>query len=177
MARKLATKKLVNYTKYKPLTLTDSGNRLALNVIRKHRLWEAFLHHTLKLSLHEVHREAEYLEHLTSDFLADKMDEFLGRPAVDPHGDPIPSASGEMENDSSHILLSEAKAGQEYLVTRLFSTEKEFFEFCSANYISVGTRLKVEKQYMKNKITEIKLKESKILLNEEFGNIIFVKGN
>ena len=132
MARKLAVKKLVNYTKYKPLTLTPSGNQLALNVIRKHRLWESFLYNTLDLSLHEIHREAEQLEHLTSGFLADKIEKYLGYPNTDPHGDPIPALNGERESDSSQILLSEAAAGHIYEISRLFSSEKEFFEFCTS---------------------------------------------
>jgi DtxR family transcriptional regulator, Mn-dependent transcriptional regulator len=175
MARKLAVKELVNYTKYKPLTLTAAGRRMAVNVIRKHRLWESFLHHTLKLSLHEIHREAEHLEHLTSDFLADKIEDYLGYPATDPHGDPIPAIDGEMKSDSSVVLLSEANAGESYEISRLFSSEKEFFEFCNSNHLAIGSKIWVEKQYDSNKMTEIKVNENKILLNELFTNIIFVK--
>lgn len=174
MARKLAEKKLVNYTKYKPLSLTTSGNNLALNVIRKHRLWESFLHQTLELSLHEIHNEAELLEHFTSDFLADKIEHFLGSPVVDPHGDPIPASDGKMIYDDSQ-LLSEAKAGNTYKISRLFSSEKDFFDFCKANHIAVGSDIWVEKQYASTKMTEIKINQNKILLNDLFTNVIFVK--
>jgi DtxR family transcriptional regulator, Mn-dependent transcriptional regulator len=95
MARKLAKKGIVNYVKYKPLSLTEYGLNLALNVIRKHRLWESFLYKTLNLSLHEIHREAELLEHQTSDLLAEKIENYLGFPATDPHGDPIPALNGK----------------------------------------------------------------------------------
>ncbi len=174
MARKLSERKLVNYTKYKPLTLTVSGNKLALNVLRKHRLWEAFLHQTLNLSLHEIHNEAEHLEHFTSDFLADKIEQFLGSPSVDPHGDPIPARDGNMMNDDSQVL-SEAQAGNSYKISRLFSSEKDFFDFCTANHIAVGSDIWVEKQYDLNRMTEIRINQNKLLLNELFTNVIFVK--
>lgn len=175
MARKLAIKKLANYTKYKPLTLTPLGNKLALSVIRKHRLWESYLHRTLNLSLHEIHREAEQLEHLTSDFLADKIEQYLGCPKVDPHGDPIPANNGIIVTDDSQLLLSEAKAGNKYKISRLFSSEKDFFDFCIANHITIGSNIWVEKQYDSNKMTEIKINQNKILLNNLFTNVIFVK--
>lgn len=88
MARNLASKNLIVYTKYKPLSLTLSGQLLAMNVLRKHRLWETFLHQTLQLSLLEIHQQAEMLDHFTSDFLSEKIYLFLGYPTTDPHGDP-----------------------------------------------------------------------------------------
>ena len=175
MARKLAGKELVNYTKYKPLTLTASGKKLALSVIRKHRLWESFLHTTLNLSLHEIHREAEHLEHLTSDFLADKIENYLGNPGFDPHGDPIPAVNGNIVTDDSQLLLSEATAGNNYKIARLLSSDKDFFDFCDANHISIGSEIRVEKQYASNKMTEIMINENKMLLNHSFTNVIFVK--
>jgi DtxR family Mn-dependent transcriptional regulator len=175
MARKLADKKLVYYIKYKPLTLTQEGKEIALNVIRKHRLWETFLFTTLGLSLHEIHREAEVLEHPTSDFLADKIDNFLGNPAVDPHGDPIPSNNGKEKRDDSQLLLSEAKAGNLYEISRLYSSEKDFFDFCNINNIEIGSAIWIEKQYESRKMTEIKVSQNKILLNNEFTRVIYVK--
>ncbi|MBN2273004.1 MAG: metal-dependent transcriptional regulator [Bacteroidales bacterium] len=175
MAKKLAARKLVNYTKYKPLTLTQKGNEIALNVIRKHRLWESFLYETLNLSLHEIHREAEILEHLTSDFLADKISKYLGNPSTDPHGDPIPAINGKIIPDKTQLLLSEASAGHNYTVCRLSGIEEEFFDFCSSNHITVGSIIWIAKQYSVNKMTEIKIKTDKILLNYEFANLIYVK--
>ena len=175
MARKLSSKKLVNYTKYKPLTLTEAGFELALGVIRKHRLWESFLYKTLNLSLHEIHREAEHLEHLTSDFLADKIEKYLGNPTTDPHGDPIPDLNGKIETDTSQILLSEADEGYMYEISRLYSSEKDFFDFCTSNHIVIGSNVWVEKQYGSNRMTEVKINQNKILMNEDFSKIIFVK--
>lgn len=175
MARKLANKNLVNYTKYKPLSLTENGLNMALNVIRKHRLWESFLYKTLNLSLHEIHREAEQLEHQTSDFLAEKMEEFLDYPVNDPHGDPIPTLNGKVKTDSSQILLSEAEEGNMYEISRLFSSEKDFFDFCMSNHIAIGSNIWVEKQYGSSKMTEARINDNKILLNEDFTNIIYLK--
>ena len=174
MARNLARKKLVNYTKYKPLTLTPSGRKLALNVLRKHRLWESFLHKTLNLSLHEIHREAEQLEHLSSDFLTDKIEQYLGRPAVDPHGDPIPAENGKMVTDDTQLLLSEAEAGNHYKISRLSGSERDFFDFCAASRIEIGSRIWVEKQYDSNRMTEIRIDNNKVLLTDVYTNVIFV---
>jgi len=175
MARKLSVKKLVNYTKYKPLSLTASGRQAALNVIRKHRLWESFLYKTLNLSLHEIHREAEQLEHLTSDFLVDEIDRYLGNPSTDPHGDPIPAMNGRIETSGSHMPLSEADSGYMYEISRLFSSDKDFFDFCTSNHIAIGSNIWVEKQYDSNKMTEIKIDQNKILLNEEFTRVIYLR--
>ena len=175
MARKLSEKELVNYTKYKPLTLTEKGEKLALNVLRKHRLWEAFLHNTLDMSLMEIHREAEQLEHNTSDFLADRIEAFLGKPDFDPHGDPIPDAEGNMVDDSSHVLLSKAEAGHLYQITRLFSSEEDFFEFCISNDIKLGTTILVEKQYESQNMTAIKINQNTLLLGNDLSNKIYVE--
>ena len=175
MARKLASKDLVIYTKYKPLTLTEAGNKLALNVIRKHRLWESFLHKTLNLSLHQIHLEAEQLEHLTSDFLADRIEEYLGYPATDPHGDPIPNLSGKMESDNAQLLLSDANPGHMYKISRLFSSEKDFFDFCTSNQIDIGSTIWIEKQYDSTGMTEITVNENRLLLNGDLTRTIYVK--
>ncbi len=175
MARRLARKGLVIYIKYKPLSLTTAGNKLALNVLRKHRLWEAFLYQTLSLSLYEVHREAENLEHFTSDYLAGKIEEYLGNPETTPHGAPIPSFNGNVHTDSSQILLSEAGAGNIYEVSRLSGSGKDFFDLCKSGGIIIGARIWVEKQYRLKKMTEIKINKNKIFLNEDIANAIYVK--
>ena len=174
MARKLALKKLIDYRKYKELKLTPAGKKMALNVIRKHRLWETFLHRVLDLSMHEIHREAELLEHLTSDFLAEKINLFLGNPATDPHGDPIPDKNGIISNNESSLTLSQAAANTKYEISRLSGSDKEFFDFCHSNHLTVGSELKVNKQYHKNKMTEIELGNAKILLHADLANAIYV---
>jgi DtxR family Mn-dependent transcriptional regulator len=175
MSRKLADKDLVHYEKYQELKLTEGGKKMALHVIRKHRLWEAFLFRVFHLSLHEIHREAELLEHQTSDFLTEKISAFLGDPEFDPHGEPIPDSGGEVLVPSEQHILSFVQAGSSYEITGLISSDKEFFDFCNNNNIEIGTKLNVVSQYEKINMTEIKVGRKKILLNREFANIIYVK--
>ena len=175
MAKKLATKDLLHYEKYQALQLTEKGTKMALNVVRKHRLWEALLFKMFDMSLHEIHREAELLEHETSDFLANKISEYLGNPKFDPHGDPIPDADGEITTEDISIALSQSKEGKTYIISRLMSDDKEFFDFCAQNGLKYGNTITITKQFSKNKMTQISINNNTILLNEDFTNIIYVK--
>ncbi|MDO1502293.1 metal-dependent transcriptional regulator [Winogradskyella maritima] len=174
MAKKLDAKGLLNYEKYKALRLTKNGEKVALNVIRKHRLWEALLHKTFDMSLHEIHREAELLEHGTSDFLAEKISEYLGHPKFDPHGDPIPNSHGEITTKDTSISLLNAEEGKTYVISRLMSTDKEFFEFCAQNGLKYGNTLTVVKQFATTKMTQLNILNNTIVLNEDFTQIIYV---
>ena len=107
MIRKLAEKKLIHYEKYRGVTLTEDGRRIAVNIVRKHRLWEVFLVEKLDYKWNEVHDIAEQLEHIQSEDLVDRLEKFLGYPKVDPHGDPIPNYKGEFHVFQT-IRLSEA---------------------------------------------------------------------
>ncbi|WP_262732369.1 metal-dependent transcriptional regulator [Gaetbulibacter sp. NE] len=174
MAKKLASKDLLKYEKYQALQLTEAGTKMALNVVRKHRLWEAFLFKLFDMSLHEIHREAEFLEHETSDFLANKISAYLGNPKFDPHGDPIPNERGEITTEDHSISLSNAEEGKSYIISRLMSDDKEFFDFCALNGLKYGNSIVVTKQFSKNKMTQITINTNTILLNEDFTNIIYV---
>jgi DtxR family Mn-dependent transcriptional regulator len=175
MARKLADKNLVRYAKYQPLELTKEGEKIALNVLRKHRLWESFLRETFNLSLIEIHREAEMLEHQTSDYLAEKISEHLGHPTFDPHGDPIPDSKGKMPVDRKSMILTKAKAGDKYEITRLINRDEEFFQFCKGNMIEMGSELVLINHYSKNKLTEILVDGTKLLLSDDFACLIYIK--
>ncbi len=174
MARKLFDRKLINYEKYNGIILTKEGEKVALNVLRKHRLWETFLHNVLKLSKHEIHQEAEVLEHVTSDFLADKLDDFLGRPEKDPHGAPIPDSEGNIVYDENIIALSQALTDEKYRIVRLSATDSDFYEFCQDNQIEIGTELKILKQYVKSEMTTIEIKKSKLMLHYTIAKKIFI---
>lgn len=174
MAKKLATKDLLHYKKYQELKLTDKGNKMALTVVRKHRLWESLLFKMFDMSLHEIHRESEILEHQTSDFLANKINEFLGNPKFDPHGDPIPNADGEITTTDTSITLSNTVEGKTYIISRLMSDDKEFFDFCAQHGLKYGNTVLVSKQFSKNKMTQILINNNTILLNEDFTSIIYV---
>ncbi len=174
MAKKLAIKDLLHYKKYQELKLTEKGTKMALNVVRKHRLWESLLFKMFDMSLHEIHRESELLEHQTSDFLADKISEYLGNPKFDPHGDPIPNAQGEITTKDTSIALSNTEEGKTYIISRLMSDDKEFFDFCSQHGLKYGNTVLVSKQFSKNKMTQISINNNTILLNEDFTSIIYV---
>jgi len=168
MAKKLAVKGLVAYEKYQELQLTNAGETMALKVIRKHRIWESLLFKFLDLSLHEIHREAEFLEHETSDFLADKIHEYLGFPDFDPHGDPIPDAKGNLPVIKDMTLLADANEGFTYQVARLNSDDEEFFDFCTTSGLINGSILEVEKQFEKTKMTQIKINNAVLVMHKDF---------
>ncbi|EDP70980.1 iron-dependent transcriptional regulator [Flavobacteriales bacterium ALC-1] len=174
MAKKLALKDLLHYEKYQELQLTEKGKKMALNVVRKHRLWEAFLFKMFDMSLHDIHREAELLEHQTSDLLADKISAYLGHPKFDPHGDPIPNADGKITTKDTSISLSNADEGKTYIISRLMSDDKEFFEFCAHHKLKYGHEVKISKQFKNNKMTELSVDNNTILLNQDFTTLIYV---
>ncbi len=174
MAKKLAVKDLLHYKKYQELKLTNKGKKMALNVVRKHRLWEAFLYKIFNMSLHDIHKEAELLEHQTSDTLANKISAYLGHPKFDPHGDPIPNANGEITTVDTSIALSKAKEGKTYIISRLTSDDKEFFEFCAHHKLKYGNQITVTRQLKKNKMTSLLVENNTIVLNEFFSNLIYV---
>src|SRR6185312_6510017 len=97
MLKKLADKELINYAKYQGVTLTVQGEKVALNIVRKHRLWEYFLVEKLNFKWDEVHDVAEELEHISSRELVDRLDDFMGNPKYDPHGDPTPDRHGKFK--------------------------------------------------------------------------------
>lgn len=142
MMKKLAEKELVSYQKYQGVTLTNKGFYLAKMIVRKHRLWEVFLVNKLNFSWDEVHEIAEELEHIKSDKLINKLDEFLGFPSFDPHGDPIPNANGELV-EIDKLLLSEATFNVEYLCVGVKNSSNEFLHYLDKQNIALGSKIKV----------------------------------
>ena len=120
MVKKLAQMELVVHRRYQGVSLTDTGRQVALEILRHHRLLELFLHRTLDIPWDRVHDEAERLEHVISESLEDAIAASLGYPKVDPHGDPIPSKSGEISHTPS-LPLSEAEAGYTYKLVQVLS--------------------------------------------------------
>ena len=140
MLRKLSDKKLINYEKYKKTQLSKTGNAVALQIIRKHRLWEVFLHEKLKFSWDEVHEVAEELEHIRSSKLIERMDEFLGFPMFDPHGDPIPNAAGEFK-PASNTTLSQSEAGKKLKLVAVKDTSTAFLQHLERFGLHIGVNL------------------------------------
>src|SRR5256885_15882891 len=128
MLKTLSESGLAEYVPYEGARLTDAGQTLALRVLRRHRLIELFLARTLKMTWDEVHEEAENMEHAVSDLLVDRIDAFLGYPATDPHGDPIPKADGTVAG-SSGLSLSQLPVGSSFRVVRVFDQSPEFLRY------------------------------------------------
>lgn len=138
----LAAAGLVEHERYKGARLTPKGNAAALSVIRKHRLIEVFLTEVLGYEWDEVHEEAERLEHAISDKLADRIDDFLGYPKADPHGDPIPQADGSMPAQRS-ICLEELPAGEAGVVVRVLTQDREILRYLDSLGVRPGKALEV----------------------------------
>jgi DtxR family Mn-dependent transcriptional regulator len=140
MLKKLGDKKLVNYKKEEGASLTPKGRAIALSIIRKHRLWEVFLLEKLEYGWDQIHEIAEQLEHIQYPGLADRLDKFLEFPQYDPHGDPIPSASGEIVS-LARIGLDEAIIGKTYKVVGVKDTGPDFLQYLKKLEIGIGTEI------------------------------------
>jgi DtxR family Mn-dependent transcriptional regulator len=142
MVRKLRDSKLADAERYGGVKLTAKGRSLAVDMIRRHRLIEVFLVETLGFDWAEVHEEAHRLEHAMSGKVLDRLDEFLGRPTIDPHGDPIPDASGKLVHPDQ-TPLAELSKGDKGTVARITDQDPAFLEFAASHGLRPGTRISV----------------------------------
>ncbi|HVS90905.1 MAG TPA: metal-dependent transcriptional regulator [Mucilaginibacter sp.] len=142
MLKKLAEKKLINYTKYQGVTLTPAGQKIALSIIRKHRLWEYFLVEKLNFKWDEVHDVAEELEHISSKELVDRLDDFMGNPKYDPHGDPIPNRKGEFK---AHELkpVSGLSVNEEGVISGVRDHSSSFLQYLEKTQLTIGKKIKI----------------------------------
>ncbi|MBL4883046.1 MAG: metal-dependent transcriptional regulator [Planctomycetaceae bacterium] len=140
MLKTLSDSKLATYKPYAGVMLTESGRSLAMRMLRRHRLIELFLVKTLELTWDQVHEEAEHMEHAVSEFLVNRIDEFLCHPLVDPHGDPIPGPDGVLRDDSTSqgIPLSSCQQGTHFELVRVFNQDPEFLRYLSEQKLSIG---------------------------------------
>jgi DtxR family Mn-dependent transcriptional regulator len=143
MVKALAESGLVHYEPYMGVRLTAAGDKLASRVLRRHRLIELFLVKVLGMSWAAVHDEAEHLEHAVSDHLIERIDQMLGRPSVDPHGDPIPASDGTMPPFDSLDLLT-APVGRALVVTRVLDQSAEFLRFVERHGLVPGNRVIID---------------------------------
>ncbi len=142
MLKRLAEKNLINYEKYKGVTLTKEGNTLATNLVRCHRLWEVFLLEQLDFSWDEVHDIAEQLEHIKSDELIERLDRFLEYPKFDPHGDPIPDADGNFTY-RKQVLLSELKENEKGIIVGVNEHTPSFLQYLDKHELILGATVAV----------------------------------
>ncbi|WP_346319765.1 metal-dependent transcriptional regulator [Chitinophaga sp. YIM B06452] len=175
MAKKLKEKKLIDYEKYQGISLTAEGRRLALQIVRRHRLWECFLVDKLAFSWDEVHEIAEELEHVRSEKLINRLSEFLGNPTTDPHGDPIPDAQGKISKSKQLVSLDKATA-RRLEVAGVSDQSSSLLEFLHAKGIRLGTQIDVIERYEFDNSVEIKIRnQPAFTISEQVSKNIMVK--
>jgi DtxR family transcriptional regulator, Mn-dependent transcriptional regulator len=174
MMKKLKTKKLLNYQPYQGFRLTGEGSKVALGIIRRHRLWEYFLAEKLKFSWDEVHEVAEDLEHVSNRKLIDKLDEFLGFPRVDPHGDPIPDAQGRMDA-GKRICLIDLPPNVPAIVNNVSDQSSAILELLEDKRISIGARIEVKRKFEFDGSMEARIgRQQPLMISKQLAENIFV---
>ena len=174
MLKKLSEKELVSYQKYQGVTLTDKGFYSAKMIVRKHRLWEVFLVDKLNFSWDEVHEIAEELEHIKSENLINKLDEFLDFPSFDPHGDPIPNADGEIKKINK-LLLSEADLNKEYQCVGVKDSSSEFLQYLDKQKIALGSKINVKEKESFDDTLLVQIDSRQLTISNKIANNLYVK--
>ena len=173
MIKKLSEKNYANYKKYKGVTLTDLGRKIAINIIRNHRLWEVFLVEKLNFTWDEVHELAEQLEHIKSQKLIDELESFLGYPTHDPHGDPIPDKNGEI-TFVEKTLLSQALVGICYTCLGVNDSSSEFLQYLNNNNIKLGSIIEVMHIEPFDKSINIKANGKLLTVSQSVGKNLYL---
>lgn len=175
MLKKLKEQKLLIYERYKGFKLSAEGRKVAIQIIRKHRLWEYFLVEKLQFGWDEVHEIAEELEHISSKKLIDRLDEYLGFPKSDPHGDPIPDSNGKFER-VEQVSLLDLPMNQWAEISGVTNQSTEILELLSHKNLSIGTKLEVKKKFSFDNSLEIRIKnQPAVTISMEVAKNIFVK--
>ena len=166
MVKKLSDRGLVHYVKYQGATLTKEGEKIALKVIRKHRLWEVFLVEKLKFGWDEIHEIAEQLEHIRSPKLIDKLDAYLGFPKNDPHGDPIPDKNG-LFTDQVEFKLDQLKTGEKAILIGVSEDSKDFLNFLDKIGLKLGSTIEVVDYFNFDRSIKVKINNNSTLTFSE----------
>ena len=173
MLKTLSEADLATYTPYEGARLTQAGRRLALKVLRRHRLLELFLARTLRMAWDEVHEEAEHMEHAASDRLIDRIDTFLGYPTVDPHGDPIPRSDGSVA-ESVGTPLSQLGRGQGFQVSRVVDQDPSFLRYLTECGLDLGARGELVENRPEAGILSLRLDTRMVPIGHEAASKILV---
>ncbi|MCC6517109.1 MAG: metal-dependent transcriptional regulator [Chitinophagales bacterium] len=175
MLKRLSDKKLVSYKKYYGVSLTKIGQQIAIQVMRKHRLWETFLAKNLKFTWDKIHEIAEQLEHIQSDELVDKMDEYLGYPKFDPHGDPIPDKHGNILVPNV-ICLTDAKLKKLYILQNVNDDSASFLKYLNKIQLQLNDKIKIiEKEEFDETMLIIVNDKRQITISNDAAQNMFVK--
>lgn len=174
MMKKLQAKKLLLYVPYKGFRLSKQGNNVAIDIVRRHRLWEFFLAEKLHFGWDEVHALAEQLEHVSSSQLIDKLEVFLNYPRFDPHGDPIPDKNGKIVfQESINLLKLEVKQIAE--ICAVTEQESSLLEIMKEKKLAIGTRVEIKKKFAYDNSLELFVNNKIINISEKIANAVFVK--
>ena len=174
MLKKLAEKNLVNYVKYQGVSLTEKGKLSAKMIVRKHRLWESFLVEKLDFSWDEVHDVAEQLEHIKSEKLINKLDEFLNFPTEDPHGDPIPNAQGQIVNIKKQ-LLSEYDKNQVGICVGVKDTSSDFLKYLDKQEIALGSEIEIMEKESFDSSFRIRVGTKEMTISNKIASNLYIK--
>jgi len=174
MIKRLSNKKLIHYMPYQGVSLTSGGKKIALEIVRRHRLWEVFLVQSLAFKWDEVHELAEQLEHIQSKQLTDKLDAFLGFPRFDPHGDPIPDAKGRL-NEKRTQPLSAVMKGCRYVFVGVSDHSAEFLQYLTSLGLSIGDSIEVLNINEFDRSLLVRIGKRKHFLSDKVGMYILVE--
>jgi len=174
MIKKLADKNLVNYEKYKGVSLTVEGKKIAIKIVRRHRLWEVFLVDKLNYNWDEVHDLAEQLEHIKSKSLINRLDDFLEFPTHDPHGDPIPDKKGNITHHKN-IMLSSLEIDENCTIIGVKDSSVAFLQFLDSLNINIGNKVSVISKETFDNSMVIKYNNSQISISNQTSKNLFVK--
>ncbi len=175
MLRKLSRDGLVNYKKYKGIRLTSEGEQYAKNMLRRHRLWEVFLHRMLGMPWDKVHDEAEKLEHSSSDELINLLEEFLEYPEVDPHGFPIPDKNGKIKKTKPVKSVNELKKNDSAIIIRVNDDVKNLLQYVSQIGIALGKEIIVKDKLEYDGSVIILIDKKEINISNKIASNIFVE--
>ena len=174
MLKKLQEKKLIIYKKYKGVALNKQGKSIAVNILRKHRLWETFLVRKLDFNWDEVHDVAEQLEHIKSEELIDKLDSFLNYPKFDPHGEVIPTKEGTIPQ-TDRVLLSEIEENTNGIVLGVTLDETSFLQYLNKLEIEIGTEIQIFDRIDFDKSVNISINNKKQNISNELAKHLLIK--
>jgi DtxR family transcriptional regulator, Mn-dependent transcriptional regulator len=175
MVSKLSDNGWIENTPYHGFKLTKEGEKISINLIRKHRLLEVFLHEHLNYEWDEVHAEAERLEHVCSDMFINKLEEYLGHPKFDPHGDPIPDRNGRIA-PTNYKLLGNAEEGKDYVISKVNDASKEILRYFSKIGLKLNSKVHLNEKIEFDGSLLVTLGGKKHLLSQKMSEQIFVAG-
>lgn len=175
MLRKLSRDGFVDYQKYKSIKLTDEGEAYAKNMLRRHRIWEVFLHQTLGMSWDKVHDEAEKLEHSSSDDIINRLEEFLEYPEVDPHGYPIPDKNGKIKKSKTVVAITELSENDSAKVIRVNDDVKNLLSYVTKIGISLGKDIIVKDKLEYDGSVLVKIDNKEMNISNKIASNIFVE--